>query len=293
VSGALRSARDADILPLYADQLLRYASEVGGDPPSRLADLILQRVELLEPNARLALQALAVWGDEVEPASLARLLPKSLELSPTLEDLQHSGLVERNGSTLSTAHPLLRELVLSSIPAAARRELHVRALSACEKRGAPLEVRATHAYHAQDSFRALILLEHVADRAASLGDTPGEVLALRRGLELARQEISRGELDDPLGAMLIFGRKLGSALVRAGDLADAEGVLREALDVAGPSGADRARALLLGALAQVAHGRKRPGEALAYLDRAIDVARRSGAHDLVASLNDTRSGWVS
>jgi len=49
---------------------------------------------------------------------------------------------------------------------------------------------------------------------------------------------------------------------------------------------------VLGALAQVAQSRKRPVEALGYIDQAIDVARRSGAHELVSLLTDTRSAWV-
>ena len=47
-------------------------------------------------------------------------------------------------------------------------------------------------------------------------------------------------------AVLIFSRKLGEALARGGQLNDAEGVLREALVIAGPSGKDRAA--VLGAL---------------------------------------------
>jgi serine/threonine-protein kinase len=136
----------------------------------------------------------------------------------------------------------------------------------------------------------LLLLEQVADRATARGDAATEVLALRRGLEIARQEISRGELDDPLRAVLIFGRKLGASLTRAGNFADAEGVLREALDVAGPSGTDRAR--VLSALAHVAHGRRRESEAIGYIEQAIVVARQSGAHDLVSSFNDTRRAWA-
>ncbi len=66
-----------------------------------------------------------------------------------------------------------------------------------------------------------MLLEQVADRAAARGDQHGCVLALRRGLDLARREIFRGELDDPMRAVLIFCRKLGEALARSGDLTDA------------------------------------------------------------------------
>ena len=91
--------------------------------------------------------------------------------------------------------------------------------------------------------------------------------------------------------MLIFGRKLGAALVNAGDLADAEGVLQEALDIAGPSGTDRAQ--VLGELARVAHSRHRAEEALGYIDRAIELARASGATELVKSFSGVRSAWAS
>ena len=59
-------------------------------------------------------------------------------------------------------------------------------------------------------------------------------------------------------------------------------VLREALDMAGPSGQDRAR--VLGALATVAFGRDRRLEAQVYLREAILLARRAAAPELVTSL---------
>jgi serine/threonine protein kinase len=290
-SGPRALAEDAKgVLPMYIEQVLRYSQDGGSDPPSRLADLIALRVDTLEPNARRALQALSVIGDEMRPDTVLELLPKTDNLDGMLTDLQRAGMVELEAGRVSTSHPLLREIVLSGIPATARKDLHAKALRACERIGAPIEARAQHAYYAGDSFQALLLLEQVADRATARGDAATEVLALRRGLEIARQEISRGELDDPLRAVLIFGRKLGASLTRAGNFADAEGVLREALDVAGPSGTDRAR--VLSALAHVAHGRHRSTEAIGYIEQAIVVARQSGAHDLVSSFNDTRRAWA-
>jgi serine/threonine-protein kinase len=109
---------------------------------------------------------------------------------------------------------------------------------------------------------------------------------LRRALELARRELFRGELDDPMRAVLIFSRKLGEALAKGGQLNDADGVLREALDVAGPSGKDRAA--VLGALAHVSHARARRQEARDYLREALTLAARSGAPELVASLDALR-----
>jgi serine/threonine protein kinase/tetratricopeptide (TPR) repeat protein len=279
------------VLPMYIDQLLRYSQEGGTDPPTRLADLIALRLDTLEPNARRSLQALAVLGDEALPEIVGELSPKTERFSGLVEELVRAGMVEQHEGRLSTTHPLLREIVITSIPVAVRRELHKKALQISEKWDAPLESRAIHAYESGDSFQALVLLEQVADRATARSDVRAEVLALRRGLEIARREIARGELDDPLRAVLIFSRKLGAALTRSANFADAEGVLREALDIAGPSGTDRAR--VLSALAHVAHGRQRNPEALGYLEQAIEIARQSGAHDLVSAFADTRRAWAS
>ncbi|MFO7177124.1 MAG: protein kinase [Pseudomonadota bacterium] len=300
-SRLLRSGRAADrvripdsgrgILPMYVEQVVRYALEGGSDPPARLADLIALRVDNLEPRARRVLQAIAVLGDRMLPDTIAELLPKPEDLDAAIEALLRAGMVELIEGTIGTSHPLLREIVIAGIPVAVKRELHRKALDAGDRLGFPLEVSALHACEAAESFQALWLLEQVAERAAAREDLETEILSLRRGLEIARQEIARGQLDDPLRAVVIFGQKLGASLTRAGNYSDAEGVLREALDVAGPSGADRAR--LLSALAHVAYGRRRSGEALGYIEQAIEVARRSGAHDLLSTLNDTRRIWAS
>jgi serine/threonine-protein kinase len=270
------------VTPLYAEQVMRFQREQGGQPPTRLADLIALRVERLPADARRVLQAAAVLGDATPDAALLPLLPPETDLIEALALLRRTGMIEAGAAGWATAHPLLREVVLATIPATVRRELHAAALRASEGAGVPLEVRALHAYHAQDAFDALILLERVSSRCSERGDIGGTTLALRRGLELARRELFRGELDDPMRAVLIFGRKLGEALAQAGDYTDAEGVLREALDMAGPSGQDRAR--VLGALATVAVGRDRRLEAQVYLREAILLARRAAAPDLVTSL---------
>jgi hypothetical protein len=45
---------------------------------------------------------------------------------------------------------------------------------------------------------------------------------------------------------------------------------------------------VLGALAQVAHGRDRQQEARDYLREALELASRSGSHELTASLETLR-----
>ena len=274
------------IAPLYLDQLLRFMREQGGGAPARLADLMALRVERLAPHARRALQAVAVAGDNATPDSIAPLLPEGNNLPDALAVLRSVAMLEEGPDGYRVSHPLLREVVLATIPAAVRRGLHGYAAEYCEGKEAPIEVRALHELQAQNTFQALILLESVSARCAARGDVSGAVNALRRGLELARRELFRGELDDPMRAVLIFSRKLGEALAVCGDFTDAEGVLREALDMAGPSGRDRAS--VLGALAHVAHSRERRGEAQILLREALELATQSGARELVTSLEDLR-----
>jgi serine/threonine-protein kinase len=278
--------------PLYIDQLVRFNLEGGSDPPARIADLIALRIERLPLDARRALQAVAVIGDAADLESMRSLLPDVEDFDELLVTLGQSGFVEQKEGVIRTTHPLVREVTLATIPAGVRRELHAKA--PFDPHGdplpLPLEVQALHAFHAQNSFEALMLLEQVADRAAARDDQMGCVLALRRGLDLARREIFRGEIDDPMRAVLIFSRKLGEALARAGQLTDADGVLREALDLAGPSGKDRA--LVLGSLAFVARERERANEASIYLREALELAKQLAANDLVNSLESMRREWM-
>ncbi len=274
------------IAPLYVDQLLRFAKEQGGQPPPRLADLIALRVERLPPNSRRVMQAIAVFGDLVTAPIVVRMVSDRTKVQDAIDQLQKAGMIESDGEQLKITHPLLREVVLATIPNAVRRELHAQAGTISEETGAAIEARALHEFQSQNTFQALILLEQVSTKCTERGDTMGTITALRRGLELARRELFRGELEDPLRAVLIFSRKLGEALTQAGQFTDAEGVLREALDLAGPSGQDRAR--VLGALAQVSSGRDRRQEAHMYLREALELAFESGAHELLFQLEDLK-----
>jgi serine/threonine-protein kinase len=279
------------VVPLYAEQLLRFLREESGGVPAALADIIAVRVEHLPADARRVLQAVAVWGDNANEGVLSQILGDDVDLTASVGFLRRDGMVYVVDDEIRTCHPLLREVTLATIPAAVKRELHAAASEVCDERGLPIEVRALHESGGGTAFQALLLLERVSAAASARGDDQGAILALRRGLELARRELFRGELDDPMRAVLIFSRKLGEALARGGKLNDAEGILREALDVAGPSGTDRAG--VLAALAHVAHGRDRRQEARDYLREALELASRSGAREILTSLETLRRAMAS
>lgn len=240
------------VAPLYVDQLVRFLAEGGNEPPARLADLVTHRLGRLKPGARRLLQALAVLGAGASDEGLQVLLGDA-ELKVPLEQLALANMVEQSGGRVSISHPLFRDLVLSATPLEVRRELHRRALRLFTDKGAPLEARALHAYHAQEAFQALLLNDELAAVALGREDPSSAVIALRRALDLARQELSRGNLEDPLRAMVLFGRKLGEALIAEGNRVDADGVLRETLDLMSPS--DPERPHLLETLAGIDEGK--------------------------------------
>ncbi len=182
------------------------------------------------------------------------------------------GLVRLVAGEAVIAHPFIRELVEASIPAEARRELHARALTYAAAEAAPLEVRAEHAFRAGEPMSALLILERMGDAALTRGDASAAVLATRRGLDLARRELMISGDDTLDRAVVTFSRKLGEALEATDDHAGADGVLREALELAGPASKERGRMYLQ--LGRVAVKRDRARDATRLLGQAIETAGR-------------------
>jgi serine/threonine-protein kinase len=271
------------VLPLYLEQVEALGSSLTGDEslPPRLADAVAQRLDRLSLSSRRVLQAASVVGD-VCPLNWIRRLVDAAEL-PGLEALANNGIVRVTTEAIEFTHPFIRDLVESAIPAEARRTLHERALQIASDDAAPLEVRAEHAYRAGEPMSALMLLERMGDKALTRGDARAAVLAFRRALELARREML--ETGDFMleGAIVTFSRKLGEALERSGDVAGADGVLREALDLAGPASAERARMLL--ALGRVAARRDRRRDAVRLLGQALELAERQREREIEARVH--------
>lgn len=273
-------------VPLYVEQLLRFTIERGGAAPARMADLIAARIECLSPDARRVLHGLCVAGNDFPVASIGALVRDGTQVGEALMALEKAGMIQVAEGRVSTCHPLFREVVLAAIPLGARRELHGVMADLADVRELPLEVRAMHYFFAGRSFQALILLERVAKRALARQDYAAAVTALNRGVTLARQELARGNLDDPERALFMFLRKMGDALAAGEQLSDAEGVLREALDLAAAVGDADDRAQVLASLAEVASGRERNVEAEAYLREAIELARSARSDELSLRLEE-------
>lgn len=257
------------LLPLYLEQIHALgASSVGDESlPPRLADAVAQRIERLEVRARRALQAIAAFGGVVDLGELREVVDR--QDIDGLDQLGNGGLVVIAGTRCQIAHPFIAELVEAFIPASARKELHARILDLKTKASAPLELRAEHAYRGGEVLPTLMTLERMGDVALGRGDARAAVLAFRRALEIARREmLETGEavLDT---AIITFSRKLGWALARDGDLAGADGVVREVLDLTNRDDSNRARMHLV--LGRVAVLRDRRRDAMRHFGQALEI----------------------
>jgi serine/threonine-protein kinase len=208
------------------------------------------------------------------------MLPAGVDIPTALDVLDRARLIAVEERSVRIAHPLVRRVAFSSIPAGRKRELFTQ--TAVLRPDVPLELRAKQAMHCGSVFEALSLLDALAIRRAAHGDLAGSVSALRHALDLARRALHRDELEDPVSAVLVFARKLAEALATAEQWTDAEGILREALGMAPPNSDDRVR--LLGVLARVANARHHKQEARRYLEEAIRVARQSDTRELMPML---------
>jgi serine/threonine-protein kinase len=268
--------------PLYVDQLARWAGERGLDPPppAGLVPLLEARLDRLGPHPRRALQALAVTGGG-DMRSLASIAEDPESFHDGLLALANAGIVEVQGLHVRVTHALFARLAEAMAPRGAVAALHARAAEVTERSRGPLELLAHHAVRGEPDLGTFLLVEECARRRSILGDDLGVIALLSEGLRGARLVLAHGHGDGAF-ACLVFGQKLGRALVEAGKLDEAAGVLTEVLDLAEPH--DLARALVLEQLGAIASQRGRQVEADALRGEALEVAHRLGEPTVVERL---------
>ncbi|MEZ4392374.1 MAG: protein kinase [Polyangiales bacterium] len=271
-----------ELPPMHVEQLLRWHAEGGGDAPPRLVDLIAHRLERLSSSGRRLLPCIAAFG-ECNAADASAALGSAVE--PALFATLHAGgwiaPVEGDEGRWRIAHPMILDVLNDSVPAAVRTTLHRAALQA-EDRALPVEVEAMHAELTGAVFLALLKLGQMGDQAMARGDHASAAQALRRGVELARREYLKGDADLADDTLSIFARKLGEALVSAGDYAEAEGVLREGIGVTTVDSQEWIRLQCVLGSAYFLRGRH--GASQTAFDAATSAATRRGLHGLATEM---------
>ncbi len=257
-------------LPLYLEQIERFGARSPQEEglPTRLADAVSQRFDGLDVGARHLLQAISVFGGRAGLEELREVLDDNALRAG--DELTKKGFAYFQGGGLEICHPFIARLVEAFIPAEARKDLHRQVQGIMQSRDTPLEVIAEHAYRSGEPMRTLMTLERMGDAARARGDHATAVLAFRRSLELARREMLESGDSVMDTAIVTFSRKLAWALALAGDVARADGVVREVLELTGRSSLARARMYVV--LGRISRLRDKHRDAMRFFGQALELA---------------------
>ena len=147
--------------PLFLEQLLRSAEEVGQDAvPGTVRSLVLARIDGLDPVDKRAVQAAAVMGQRFSIASLRHLLD---DPNYECDTLFKEVFLKPDGGECMFTHALVRDAIYTSLLKSDRTDLHRRAGEWFQSTDPNL--RAEHLDRAEDPSGAAAYL--IAARTAT------------------------------------------------------------------------------------------------------------------------------
>jgi DNA-binding CsgD family transcriptional regulator len=298
--------------PLLVEELASLASRPGDllGIPDIVQATVRERADRLDPAGRALLEVAAVAGLEADAGLLASVLPKGRP-----GDLVSAGLLDREDEErFRFRHPLLREAAYDEVPAERRRTLHEQIAAALAESGSqPAERVAVHLERAGRPEAALSVLEAAAEEASRAGQV-GRVATLHLGaFQLARRHRSlagrRADLEDraiedlrqtdrvselaplvrdawprrgvrPPAERAKLAAWFGTLLFWTGSIVEAFAVASDELASLEEGGGIDCGTDLLRQAALIAWFKGDDAAALAFVDRALDVARRTGDLDV-------------
>jgi len=244
--------------PLFLEQILRNASEDAiGSVPTAVQSIVQARLDRLEQDDKLALQAASVLGQRFDPAALSGLLDGRSDMAGRLLATM---MVHPQNEEFLFSHALICEAIYESMPKARRREFHRKAAQWFGPRDPGL--RAEHLDRAEDAAAPGAYLEAAKFEADHYRYDRAERL-VQRALAIATDHAGRF-------ALAAFH---GDILHDLGDMPGALAAFETALESA-RSDPERCRAWI--GLAQVKRVTEDIDGALADLTLAEEVAVRNG-----------------
>jgi tRNA A-37 threonylcarbamoyl transferase component Bud32/tetratricopeptide (TPR) repeat protein len=211
---AAQVALEAGGHPLFVEELAHHVARLGaGGSGLRLQDVLWARIEGLEPEAKLALELVAVSGRPLRESAVLHatgMIPEALARQVAV--LMAGRLVRGHGRshTLDVYHSRVRQAVLDHLPAGRLAHHHGCLAEALEATGGAAEHPLALVLHYQASGqreRAAALAEKAASQASS-------TLAFDKAAELYRTALELGQPTGDERRTLLSS--LGDALSSAG-----------------------------------------------------------------------------
>ena len=282
----------------------------GSRVPTSVRHAVLARVSTLPPVCREALERLAVVPTEVPAGLLAALVEDPAALEPA----ERRGILLSSYGAVRFRHELARRAVEEALPGTRRTVLHRRVLAALAAAGAEPSRLVHHAVAVGDAAAVARYATAAAREAAAANGhreavayaelaigsgelAPSEAaelhgLAARAAYALNRFRDAAGHADRAvalwdaagqtslgLGEALLISARMSTLLA---DPAAARAQAARALAVLEPLGPTRELALAHSTLGAQDTLQARFAQAVSRVDTALELARRTGADDVVA-----------
>lgn len=275
-------AQETDGHPLFIAELAYAAGRAEGGPrgdaPCTLQDLVVRRVTALPREARRLLELTAVAGAPLPRSVLRRALPAAIaEAEASLDLLKASHLARTQGlkdeDAVEIHHDRIREIVVSGLGEARRRECHLTLAQVLETRGesqpdfvaahyegaGDLAGASRHWLAAADQAARALAFDHAADLYAKallhsrLEPGPLRELRIRRAEALARAGKGPASADVYLAAAetcardeaVELRRRAAEQLFLSGHVERGLGVMEQVLRAIGMRGTRSGRRALL------------------------------------------------
>ena len=255
-----RLAASADGNPLFVEQLLAMLAEDGEgdgklDVPPTIQAVLAARLDRLSPLERGVIERASVVGTRFWTGAVAALTPgdAGASVSRDLQALARKELLRPDRSLVPGEegyrfrHVLIRDAAYNAIAKEARAELHEAFAEWIVRTSGEqvTEIEEILGYHFEQAFLYRRELGPVDDVALRLAAHGSERLGTAGRRALARGDVSAGAnllgraaallpADDPARSALL--PELGSAFVFAGEFAQAEEVLTEAVEAGAATG---------------------------------------------------------
>lgn len=198
--------------------------------PADLADLLLLRLDRLEPATRTMLRAASCAGRRVSHALLAAVVDLApAELEEALRDAVDQNVLVQRGDSYAFRHALLAEAVHHDLLPGEKVRLHaayVAALNQGALRGTAAEL-AMHARAAHDLPTAISAGIRAGDEAMAVGGPDDAATHFTAALELASRP---GQELPPDTTWVELVRRTSEAVIATGHPARAMALVRDALD---------------------------------------------------------------
>jgi class 3 adenylate cyclase/tetratricopeptide (TPR) repeat protein len=259
--------------PLFLEELAASVAEFGvtDELPVTVREAIAARIDALPQSAREALLSAAVIGRTFWRGVLERIGPE-VDIDEALQTLEARDFVRRDPASqlagdaqYTFKHMLIREVAYSTVPRAARRELHAAVARNIEEALVSATLSTVLAHHwreAGEPSRAIPYLLDAADRARRSWARGAVIDLYTRAAELTDDEGLRRKIRLQRGLALVELDEYGAAVEELSAL------------VPELSGADRLDALLGLALAYL--WTERDAEEIETATEAVELARMLG-----------------